>query len=174
MVFVDLCGFSKLTESEMTKAFPLWTKRLSEILAANSSHIKLMNTCGDAVYLVVDDVLATAACATQISRACEGLGEEIGVQQPLAFRVSSHVAPELETYDQSIQKMNYLGTHVNIASRLEPFTPPGTVYVTEELAACLALESESTFHCQYAGNRAPPKGAGTIRMYRLNEAAPRK
>ena len=69
----------------------------------------------------------------------------------------------------------YYGRALSRAARIEPITPPGTVYVTEAFAAILLLESRGEFTCTYVGQVPLAKGYGTFRMYdlvcRLSEAA---
>ncbi len=171
LVFADLSGFSKLTESEVTKVFPIWTSRLSTLLGRHSGTLRFVNTWGDAVYLVLNDVEAAAQCALELASLCDGLKEELQLKNKLSFRVSAHVAPVFEVYDPILRQVNFIGAHVNTTARMEPCTPPGAAYVTEEFAALIALNAESKVTAQYAGVRELPKGAGTIRMYRLRRSA---
>jgi adenylate cyclase len=50
---------------------------------------------------------------------------------------------------------------------MEPITPPGLVYVTEQFAASMILEHGHLFAADYAGIRPAAKGYGDMRMYRL-------
>jgi hypothetical protein len=50
---------------------------------------------------------------------------------------------------------------------MEPRTPPGLVYVSEEFAAHLTLEAPSRYRCEYAGEQELAKGYGPLRMYHL-------
>jgi len=56
---------------------------------------------------------------------------------------------------------------VSRTARIEPVTPPGEVYVTEQFAARLALEPAG-FGCDYVGQVPAAKGYGTMRMYHLH------
>ena len=60
-----------------------------------------------------------------------------------------------------------MGSHVSRTARIEPVTPPGTVYVTEAFAAALMLGGERGLTCDYVGHMAAAKGYGRLRMYRL-------
>ena len=60
-----------------------------------------------------------------------------------------------------------MGSHVSRTARIEPVTPPGTVYVTEPFAAALALAGRDEFGCDYVGHMPAAKDFGRLRMYRL-------
>lgn len=60
----------------------------------------------------------------------------------------------------------FMGSHVSRTARIEPVTPPGSVFVTEPFAAALVLE-DSPFLCDYVGHVPAAKDFGRIRMYRL-------
>ena len=77
-----------------------------------------------------------------------------------------------ETTDPVQGVTNYFGAHVSRTARIEPVTPPGEVYVTEQFAARLALEP-ALFGCDYVGQVPAAKGYGTMRMYHLH-APPEK
>ena len=51
--------------------------------------------------------------------------------------------------------MNYYGSEVSKAARIEPVTPSGSVYVTEPFAAVLEMQSDHPFVCNYVGKIRP-------------------
>jgi hypothetical protein len=55
-------------------------------------------------------------------------------------------------------------------ARIEPVTPPGTCYVTEQFAAALQSAAPGRFICNYVGRQKMAKGYGTCRFYALREA----
>jgi hypothetical protein len=63
----------------------------------------------------------------------------------------------------------FVGAHVTRTARIEPVTPLGEVYVTEQFAAALALTTDA-FACDYVGDIPAAKGFGTLRMCVLREA----
>ena len=60
-----------------------------------------------------------------------------------------------------------MGSHVSRTARIEPVTPAGAVYVTEQFAAALALDAHEEFCCDYVGHMPAAKDFGKLRMYRL-------
>jgi hypothetical protein len=61
--------------------------------------------------------------------------------------------------------------HVSRAARIEPGTPEGSVYVTETMAAVLALYNSRDFACEYVGNTEAAKNYGALRMFLLRRRA---
>ena len=56
-----------------------------------------------------------------------------------------------EKFDPVLGKSNFFGTHVNQAARIEPIVLPGSVFVSETVAAMLSLGYEG-FDFEYVGN----------------------
>jgi hypothetical protein len=54
-----------------------------------------------------------------------------------------------------------------MAARIEPVTPPGEIYLTEAMAAALALTGSERIECNYMGNLPTAKGYGHMPMYVL-------
>ncbi len=98
------------------------------------------------------------------------LGISSGLPDTLALRLGGHFGPVFETTDPVLHLTNYFGAHVSRTARIEPVTPPGEVYVTEQFAARLALEP-NPYACDYVGQIPAAKSYGTMRMYHLH--APR-
>jgi hypothetical protein len=66
-----------------------------------------------------------------------------------------------------LKRQNFFGAHVSRAARIEPVTPEGCVYVTETLAAVLAIHGADRFECDYVGNTEMAKQYGRLRMFLL-------
>ena len=58
--------------------------------------------------------------------------------------------PVYEKFDPILGKSNFFGTHVNQAARIEPIVLPGSVFVSETVAAMLSLGYEG-FDFEYVG-----------------------
>jgi class 3 adenylate cyclase len=86
----------------------------------------------------------------------------------MALRVGLHLGPVYSARDPILQCANFFGAHVSRAARIEPVTPLGCVYVTETMAAVLALHYADAFSCEYVGMTEAAKKYGTMRMFLLN------
>jgi class 3 adenylate cyclase len=69
-------------------------------------------------------------------------------------------------------RQDYLGTQVSRAARIEPITPPGEVYATEEFAAYAALLQVGEFVCDYVGRVPLAKEFGSFPTYHVRRGYP--
>ena len=97
-------------------------------------------------------------------------GHALGREEAPTMRIGAHYGPVFEGWDPVLAHRTYYGRALSRAARIEPITPPGTVYVTEAFAAILLLESRGEFTCTYVGQVPLAKGFGTFRMYDLAAA----
>ena len=171
MLFGDVRGFSKLTESQIPAFVSHLLGAIGEVLARYGDRVLYRNTWGDGLFVVLNDAPVAAQCALELQAAMAMIDlEAYGLPETLALRLGGHFGPVFETTDPVLHLTNYFGAHVSRTARIEPVTPPGEVYVTEQFAARLALEPNA-FACDYVGQIPAAKSYGTMRMYHLH--APR-
>ena len=171
MLFGDVRGFSKLTESQIPSFVKHVLGALGEVLTRYGDRVLYRNTWGDGLFVVLSDAPVAAQCALELQAAMAMLDlEAYGLPDTLALRLGGHFGPVFETTDPVLHLTNYFGAHVSRTARIEPVTPPGEVYVTEQFAARLALEPNA-YACDYVGQIPAAKSYGTMRMYHLH--APR-
>ncbi|MGH8106748.1 MAG: adenylate/guanylate cyclase domain-containing protein, partial [Arenimonas sp.] len=171
MLFGDVRGFSKLTESQIPAFVKHVLGALGEVLARYGERVLYRNTWGDGLFVVLSDAPVAARCALELQAAMAMIDlEACGLPDTLALRLGGHFGPVFETTDPVLHLTNYFGAHVSRTARIEPVTPPGEVYVTEQFAARLALEPNA-YACDYVGQIPAAKSYGTMRMYHLH--APR-
>lgn len=168
MLFGDVKGFSKLSEAQIPGFVEHVLGTLGRVLEQYGNQVLYRNTWGDGIFLVLSDARIGALCALGLQAALEALDlPAFGLPDTLALRLGGHFGPVFETRDPVQRVTNYFGAHVSRTARIEPVTPPGEVYVTEQFAARLALEPDG-FACDYVGQVPAAKGYGTMRMYHLH------
>jgi hypothetical protein len=168
MLFGDVKGFSKLTDEQLPTFARLVLGGFAAVLRRHAGEVHFRNTWGDAVYVVLSDAFAAAACALELQAAMTAIELEAeGLPTHLALRIGGHVGPVFPAYDPVLDTDGFIGSHVSRTARIEPVTPPGGVYVTEPFAAALVLDGRSEFVCDYVGHMAAAKDYGHLRMYRL-------
>jgi len=171
MLFGDLKGFSKLSDEQT----PIFTVRvlgaLASAVARYEPDILYRNTWGDAIFVVLTDAAVAAACALDLQDAMAAIDlESAGLPAHLALRLGGHVGPVFPIYDPVRGSQGFVGSHVSRTARIEPVTPPGTVYVTEAFAAALVLSGHRELACDYVGHMPAAKDYGQLRMYRLRRS----
>jgi hypothetical protein len=168
MLFADVRGFSVLEDRQLVTFVNSVLAAFAEVLASYGPEVEYRNTWGDALFAVLTDVGAAAACALDLHDAIANLDlEKLGLPSHLALRLSGHVGPVIPVVDPVIARTSFMGTHVSRTARIEPVTPPGAVYVTEAFAAALELQGAVGFSCDYVGHMPAAKDYGRLRMYRL-------
>ena len=172
-LFCDVKGFSQLHEHQLPAFEREVLGRFARVLAHYRKQILFRNTWGDGLYVVASDVEHAAGCALDLLDELAAFNpEEQGLPAYMGIRIGGHFGPVYRLRDPILRRWNYLGSHVSLAAMIEPVTPAGTTYVTEAFAAALALQTDSAFECEYAGQVAAAKQYGTLRMYALRRKHP--
>ena len=151
IVFTDIVGFTKLTAEDQSQASSLLkTQRdLFQPLVAqfNGSWIKEM---GDGLILTFDTVTDAVNCCIQLqatSKENDNLNLRIGIHQGEIL----------------IEENDIIGDDVNIAARIEPFSAPGGIAISNKVND--ALIREANFTTKYLG-KPQLKGVGQeVKVY---------
>ncbi|MDG2001750.1 MAG: adenylate/guanylate cyclase domain-containing protein, partial [Novosphingobium sp.] len=173
MLFTDFPGFSKLTETVLPIFWDGVMGSIADVIEDHRSTVLTQNSWGDALYAVASSAADAARIALDLQDRLRNFDySRLGLDNCGGMRIGAHFGPAFRTDDRITGRVNYYGTEVSRAARIEPVTPPGAVFVTEPLAAILALESPEEFRCRYVGRISLAKDYGTFPMYSLtrNEA----
>jgi class 3 adenylate cyclase len=169
MLFGDVKGFSKLTDEELPRFVETVLGAFGRVIDEFAADTLLVNTWGDGLFLVFDDAGKAAACALALQEAMDGIDlAAAGLPDTMALRLGGHLGPVYAADDPILHSPNFFGAHVSRAARIEPVTPEKLVYVTETLAAVLALHNADAFDCSYVGMTKAAKDYGEMRMFLLS------
>lgn len=171
LLFADVRGFSKLTDEAAPRFAEHVLGAFADVLDRYDGTINHRNAWGDALYVVLEDPAAAAACAYELQTAMEQLDlAHLGLPDHLALRLGAHLGPVFPVRDRVTGVSAFTGSHVSRTARIEPVTPPGAIYVTEPFAAALVLAG-SDYAADYVGHMLAAKDYGRLRMYRLRARA---
>jgi len=171
MIFTDFRGFTKLQESVLPVFWKQVMRRMMRVLDRHRDAICYRNTWGDALYSVIVDTRHAAALALELQDSLKEVDHAaLGIDDEPHMRIGAHYGPVYRAKEGASGALNYYGTQVSRTARIEPVTPPGAVYVTEQFAAALAMEAPDDFVCRYVGPIQLAKGYGALRMYLLKRA----
>jgi class 3 adenylate cyclase len=172
IMFGDVVGFSHVPERLLPVFQKSFMGKISETLDRYGRQVLYRNSWGDAVYAILDTPEAGARCALDIQTALKELNmRQLGFTHPLELRLAVHYGPIFRGRDFLTKSETFFGAHVTRAARIEPVTPPGEVFVTEAMAAALALSSAASVRPEYVGNTQLAKNYGSLRMYVLRPEA---
>jgi tetratricopeptide repeat protein/adenylate/guanylate cyclase family protein len=168
MLFADVKGFSKLADEQVPEVSRSVLGAFAEVLERHSDVIEHRNTWGDALFVVITGTVRAAECALELQDAMTRIDmRALGLADQLVLRMGVHVGPVFPVEDPVLRMRAFAGSHVSRTARIEPVTPPGTVYVTEPFAAALELAQHRELGCDYVGHMPAAKSYGRLRMYRL-------
>jgi len=174
LLFADVGGFSRLDDQQISTFLEVVMRPIAAAIAEVGPSVRFRNTWGDGIYLVLDDAVAAAVCGLAMQVAFDRIDfTGTGLPEDLTLRVAAHAGPVLERPDPVLGATGVYGTVVTLAARMEPGTPAGAVYVTDQLAALLALEPDAPARGQYVGRLPTAKDYGTFPMYVLAPTADR-
>ncbi len=169
MLFADAVHFSKLTEEQIPRFVKYFLGAINEMPAMRNHPPELKNTWGDGLYFVFSSVLDAGEFALELAELMTPASKwvEKGLPEKLNLRIALHAGPVYSCLDPVTGRPNFTGTHVSRAARIEPVTPPGQVYASQEFASLAAAERISRFKCEYVGQTPLAKGFGTFPTYHV-------
>jgi len=139
---------------------------LSAVL--DDASVQYRNGWGDALYVVFDDVSVAAEVALSLQDTMTRIDlRTLGLPITMGLRIGLHAGPVFVMYDPVRDEPSFFGEHVIRAARIEPVAPPGAVFVTDGLAALLALEQHDAYVCEYVGRVPTAKSFGALPMHLL-------
>ncbi len=125
-MFTDMVGYTALAQADERAALAALERhrRLVRPVLARF-HGREVKTIGDGFLVEFDSALEAANCAVELQRTLHERREE-GDGPPVEIRIGIHVGDVVE------EQGDVLGDAVNIASRIEPFAPPGGVSLSQQ------------------------------------------
>lgn len=172
ILFGDVHGFSRLNEAQQLVFLEHIIGGFADVLDARP-FVEYAETAGDGLFVVLADVIGAAECCFALREVL--LPERIaaaGLPDHLGLRLSAHVGPLHRRHDRVIRRDKFCGMEVIRTARIEPVTPVGEIFVTEQFAATLAYDAGDRYLCEYAGIQPMAKSFGECRMYSLRPAMP--
>jgi class 3 adenylate cyclase len=172
LLFADAVHFSKLTEEQVPRFAKHFLGAISRMPAMTQHAPEMKNTWGDGLYFVFNSVLDAGLFALELADLMTPAGKwvEHGLPEKLNLRIALHAGPVYACNDPITGHLNFTGTHVSRAARIEPVTPPGQVYASQEFAALAAAERINEFTCEYVGLTPLAKAYGTLPTFHVRRA----
>jgi class 3 adenylate cyclase len=143
-------------------------------LITDSPHKPLLsNTWGDALYGVFASVQDAGNFALELrDRICATNWEAKGLPRDINLRISLHAGPVYYCQTSCFGELRYFGSHVVRAARIEPITPSGQVYASQQFAALAASQRLRGFACEYVGQIPLPKSNLVVPLFRVRPTRP--
>jgi class 3 adenylate cyclase len=171
ILFGDVVNYSRIEEAKI----PTFVDYFMGLIAAlvDSSEVKpsTRNTWGDALYLVFTTPQSACDFALRLKQKIQRRNwARVGLPEDLNIRMSLHAGPVHYCKDPVINRKKYTGSHVSRTARIEPITPPGEIYASEQFAALAVAQGVTAFSFDYVGQMSLPKRSGIIPLYLVRSA----
>ena len=141
IVFTDLHGFSRLRDEQFSTYVGEVLGALGAVIDGHGDAVRWVNTWGDAIAAVFSDVSAAADCRARVprsARAARSRRDRPSTRPRPAHRRARGAGHGAHRPGEPQEDV--LGPRARThATRIEPRTPEGEVYVTDAFAALLAL-----------------------------------
>jgi len=174
ILFADVVGFSSLSDVEVVRFYYEFLGAVGRLLALTKYPPLVRNTWGDGLYLIFETVRDAGMFALELcAMTVETKWGELDLPETLRVRVGLHAGPLFDFSDRVTGQLTLAGKHVTRAARVEPVTPPGMVYATQEFAALAAAYGVTEFVCEPVGRVTLAKKAGMTPLFTVR-AAPKR
>jgi class 3 adenylate cyclase len=127
------------------------------------------NTWGDGIYMVFEQPSDAGSFALELSSQIAQTDWGAKGLRDLKLRIGVHAGPVYRCLDPITHTLNYMGSHVSRAARIEPITPPGHVYASQPFAALASIQPGTGFTCEYVGQIGMAKHYGVFPTYVLRQ-----
>ncbi|WP_299698048.1 TRAFs-binding domain-containing protein [Hydrocarboniphaga sp.] len=169
ILFADFAGFGRIPDTEMQRFWREVMGTMSTRLSHYGQSVLHSATWGDALHVVTRDASTAAEIAADILQALDQQRRDPnGVASKLELRVAAHYAPAFEDLDALRGTPVFYGSQISFAARIEPVTPPGTVFGSDAFVARLMLESPDRFSAEYAGELELAKKFGAHPLFAVH------
>lgn len=170
-LFADLVGYSRLAEDQV----PYFVKGFLALLVDRTRKLPVRplfkNVWGDALCFAYSDPKQAAECALALRDLVRQTEWSSWSLPPdLAIRIGLHAGPVFRGREPVLNQVNFFGSQVNLAARIEPITRPGNVYASEQFVALLVAGGARSIDCRYVGIIRLPKEFGSYPIYLVKRA----
>jgi class 3 adenylate cyclase len=174
ILFADVVGFSSLSDIEVVRFHYEFLREVGCLLANTKRPPLVRNTWGDGLYLIFPTVRDAGVFALELcAMTVNTKWGELELPETLRVRVGLHAGPLFDFADRVTGQLTLAGKHVTRAARVEPITPPGMVYATQEFAALAAAYGVTEFVCEPVGRVSLAKKAGVTPLFTVRKSSSR-
>lgn len=168
ILFADMRGYGSLTEQQIPIFHREVFSKMADSCKLTGIELTHVNTWGDALFLVLDDVESAAKVAISMQHFMQNIDlPALGLPDSLALRIGCHYGPLHLLKDPFLGSSAMMGREVTIAARIEPLTEPGSIFVSEPFACALAISSQTDYRCEPIPDLKTTKDQGELTLFSL-------
>jgi len=169
MVFAEVLNYQKIRERQVPAFVTAFQAAIANLLVAMPSRPAVAESWGRSQYFVYDSLQHAALFALELrDLIVHTPWAERGLPADLGIRIVLHAGPVFSFTDPVLQRPLCAGAHVMRPARIEPITPPGQVYASQEFAALCSAEDLSAVSFEFLGRRRTTVLFEDAPLYRLD------
>lgn len=169
ILFADVVHYTRLAESHIPIFVREFMGMVADMAKSGPERPIDQNAWGDALFFVFNTTAGAGTFALNLADQVNTTDwESYGLPAELSLRIGLHAGPVYGCLHPITNTHTFTGTHVSRAARLEPITPCGHVYASEQFAALAASEGHCDFKCVYVGRQGYAKDFGKFPTYHLS------
>jgi len=171
MLFADVVNYSRIEEPKIPDFVDNFMGLIADLVKSSEVKPLTRNTWGDALYFVFPTPEGACDFALRLKNRIQNRNwTRFGLPDDLNARMSLHAGPVYYCKDPVLKKNQYTGSHVSRTARIEPITPPGEIYASEQFAALAVAQGMKNYSFDYVGQMSLPKRSGIIPLYLVKSA----
>ena len=169
LVFAEVINHSKVGERQMPAFVREFKGTVAKLIADSKLTPDIAESWGKSQSFVYGSLQEAALFALALRDEIGRINwAERGLPADLGIRLVLHAGPVYAFTDPVLQRPACVGLHLGRAARIEPITPPGQVYATQEFAALCSAEDLSAVSFEFLGNLRTAKLMEEAPLYRLD------
>lgn len=161
IMFTDITGYSRIMEDDEQKALSLLeTHNRIVFPLVERFDGRIVKTIGDALLVDFSSALSAANCAVNIQKALADHNLSADKTGKIYVRIGIHIG------DVWYTETEIFGDSVNVAARLESFSPPGGICISKEMYDLLV--NKIHIKTTHLGLKLLKNSEKTIDVYRIH------
>ncbi|MDO8541932.1 MAG: TRAFs-binding domain-containing protein [Opitutaceae bacterium] len=169
MLCAEVINFQKIGERQMPAFIRDFKGLVARLMDTMPVKPAVSESWGRSNYFVYDRLPDAASFALELRDLVERTDwAQYGLPPDLAIRIVLHAGPVYAFMDPVLHRQTCVGAHLARAARIEPITPAGQVYVTQEFAALCSGEDLSAVSFEFLGHLRTAKLFEDAPLYRLD------
>jgi len=168
ILFLDVVGYSKLTEPQLCGYFEKCLPELSTLFFKEKDNFVELNTWGDGIIAVTKDPYFLARLALDLRDYFKKKNwSDLNLPSDFSCRLALNAGVAFLGHDPLRNCQGIFGSQINLSARIEPITPPGEVWVTEPFTKIIDLNVDNKLAFDDQGETPLAKCYGSRHLYRL-------
>lgn len=169
MAFAEIVNYKKIAEGQISAYIHEFKGAVARLIAESPGAPIVSESWGGSHYFVYDGLRDAAFFALELrDLVARTTWSEHGLPADFGIRIVLHAGPVFAYVDPVMQRLTCIGAHVARAARINPITPQGQVYVSQEFAALCGAEGVADVSFEFLGRLPTAKLFEDAPLYRLD------